>query len=53
MKRPAIAKLAPTYQERIAANANRKISDEERKILFGVDKVLLFQLFKFYFILLF
>eukprot|EP00026_Physarum_polycephalum_P012997 Phypoly_transcript_13354.p1 GENE.Phypoly_transcript_13354~~Phypoly_transcript_13354.p1 ORF type:complete len:234 (+),score=54.28 Phypoly_transcript_13354:162-863(+) len=35
-KRPAVAKLIPTYQERVQ---NRKpMTDEEKKVLFGIEK---------------
>jgi GST-like protein len=35
-QRPAIAKLVPIYQQRIAEVANRILTDEQKKLLFGI-----------------
>jgi len=38
LKRPVFHKLAAIYQERLAAHSKRVMSDEEKKILFGIEK---------------
>jgi len=36
-KKPSFAKLLTVYQERIAARAQRTYTDEEKKVLFGIE----------------